>query len=449
MMSTHLKQRLYGCLGESKSLWLPMRLKRIHFLLVFCCCLLWAVNPLVAEAKSFSVTTKVFTREPQLPEDTRQMAALDAEYKAWLQAASYAAALVPPSAYVPQYYFLALMLPFSQSENVATEEIQEPLPGVALTLSFAVDDNQIKALHQRLPRDQDALPRYQQLIAYRFRLMDEFRHYREQFLTLSQPLPTELLQQGEHLREAIQAWSVLRKGNQALDQKRYQDAITLFEQRLMLQPTDSFAQVYAAVAYIHLGQIPQALTYLDKAIKNDARNRLAYLKRAMIYMALQKYTLAMADYDQAILLNKNDPDAYSGRGIAAFTQQKYMQARNDFDRAIELRPGDAELYNNHGFTSSTMGQHQNALVYFNQALRLKPDYAQAYNNRGSAYLNLKAYPQAMADYQKAIALLPNFALAYNNLAFAYKLTGKCAESQKLYLKACQLGYSAACKVKCP
>ena len=103
--------------------------------------------------------------------------------------------------------------------------------------------------------------------------------------------------------EAQLAWG---QGNQALEQRRAEDAITEYTQAIALWP----------------------------------RFVAAYVSRGNAEVSLMAYGQAMADYDAAINLNSSYPEAYLSRGTAHWLLGELEPAATDFGALVSLRPDD-------------------------------------------------------------------------------------------------------------
>lgn len=253
--------------------------------------------------------------------------------------------------------------------------------------------------------------------------------------------------------DTLTAWDYIRRGNRAVDESQYEEALKAYAQALEkdkdnamiyfnrgfvyveleqydkaiadyskaieLDPYDASAYNNRGIAYKNLGQYDEAITDYSKAIKFDPNYAVAYNNRGFVYDELEQYSKAIADYSKAIELNPNYVLAYNNRGVTYKNLQQYKKAIEDWSKAIELDPNNAPAYNNRGAVYDDLGQYEEAFGDYSKAIELDPNYTHAYNNRGIAYQNLEQLDKAIEDYSKAIELDPNFAHAYDNRGSAY------------------------------
>lgn len=78
----------------------------------------------------------------------------------------------------------------------------------------------------------------------------------------------------------------LRKGQLALQQKQYEEAIAAFEEVLKDKPQSIDAQLGMADAYIGMKEYSTAVSYLDEVLKIDSRNIGAYGRKGTVYSEL-------------------------------------------------------------------------------------------------------------------------------------------------------------------
>jgi tetratricopeptide (TPR) repeat protein len=109
----------------------------------------------------------------------------------------------------------------------------------------------------------------------------------------------------------------------------------------------------------------EALNAYNKAIELNPNDASAYNNRGLAYDNLDKNDLAIADYEKAIELNPKYGDAFNNRGKTFGKLGDYKQAILNYDRAIELNPKNADAYYNRGNAYSRLGDY----TYANQDLK--------------------------------------------------------------------------------
>jgi Flp pilus assembly protein TadD len=125
-------------------------------------------------------------------------------------------------------------------------------------------------------------------------------------------------------------WS--EAGRQAIDAKRWNEALHAYNKVIDLNPNDAYA----------------------------------YNHRGLAYDNLDKDDLAIADYDKAIELNPEYGDAFNNLAKAYGRRGFYKQAILFYDRVIRLNPNDADAYYNRGNAYERIGDS----TYANQDLKI-------------------------------------------------------------------------------
>jgi tetratricopeptide (TPR) repeat protein len=196
-------------------------------------------------------------------------------------------------------------------------------------------------------------------------------------------------------------------------------------------------------ALYNLKRYEEALTAYEQAIRLDPNYALAYYNRGIALNELKRYEEALSAYEQAIRLNPNHADAYHGKGKDLNDLKRHEEALTALDQAIRLNPTNFAIsYNSKGAALYGLKRYEEALSAYEQAIRLDPNYALAYNNKGNALYGLKRYEEALSAYDQAIRLNPNHALAYYNKGLALRYLKRNQEAEQAFEKARKLGYGS-------
>ena len=125
-------------------------------------------------------------------------------------------------------------------------------------------------------------------------------------------------------------------GVQLSSEGRWEEAITKFDEAILLNPKDSQAYYNRANAYRHLGEYRQAIQDFDLVLGLNPRDALAYDSRADAYLHLGEYHLAIQDYDEAIGIFPQLGEAFAGRARSYKHLGKDIEAQQDVERAVEF-----------------------------------------------------------------------------------------------------------------
>jgi serine/threonine protein kinase len=156
---------------------------------------------------------------------------------------------------------------------------------------------------------------------------------------------------------------------------------------------------------ISAATVPQALGFLDQALKLDARHFESVKTRAYIHDVSGNYRQMALDAEKMKTIKPEDAQGYllsamAQRGLGWFTE-----AIADHGRALQLSPDNAVLFDERRQTYMGMGDYSHALLDARECVRLEPS-VNLYEMR--VFFTLVA----LGQYEQART-------AYHNLSAAY------------------------------
>ncbi|XP_071962651.1 uncharacterized protein [Antedon mediterranea] len=110
--------------------------------------------------------------------------------------------------------------------------------------------------------------------------------------------------QQETFRKSTNAIDLKEKGNKALSEERYEEAVK----------------------------------YYTQAIELDPDNHVLYSNRSATHAHLQEYQLSLKDAEKTIELNPDWAKGYSRKGTALFYLEQYEQAKEAYNKGLEYDP---------------------------------------------------------------------------------------------------------------
>ena len=175
-------------------------------------------------------------------------------------------------------------------------------------------------------------------------------------------------------------------------QDRYNVLNGHFEQKLELDTNAQATVLTEAEAQAYLGDLllhsyrPDAITYLQKALKLDPNLAMAHASLGMLYFRQGKVGEARASLERAVAANSQN---YLAHYYYAFTLSRHSptettpnsgytpeiiaKIREHLQRAIALRPDFPESYNLLAFVSLVTGENvKEAIASLKQALSVSP-----------------------------------------------------------------------------
>lgn len=206
------------------------------------------------------------------------------------------------------------------------------------------------------------------------------------------------------------------RGQEALMEGRYADAITSFNVITQLDDSLYEAFFFRGIAKYNLGDFLGAKKDFDTALDKNPLYTPAYHYRAITLSRLGKNEEALADLQEAISLRPSYSGLYFSRGVTYFLSQRFEEAVKDFDRFLVFEPKVADAYLNRGACYLYLGDTLKALDDYNKAIKLNKFDPESYIRRSRVRSMMKENDMAVDDLNQAIALDSANTFAYFNRA---------------------------------
>ena len=242
----------------------------------------------------------------------------------------------------------------------------------------------LKYFTQALAREPQASSIHYQL-AMAYRGLGDLAHMQQQLQARGNVEPAiqdPLLDEIDVLKQG--KFGLLERGNMAMSESRFADAVNTYRQMVRLDPSDPIVYKYLGVALARSGQPDAALKEYAHALELDPTNATVHYNIGVLLIEAKKEEQAVAHFQQALQL---DP------GLVA----AHFQLANLFMRKRE----DASAEREYGIVVSL--EPQNAFARLMQAMAAvhAGSYARARALLEEAYV---AYPRD-ADIASALARL--------------------------------------------
>ena len=191
-------------------------------------------------------------------------------------------------------------------------------------------------------------------------------------------------------------------------------AVQLIGQAITLNPKEVGYCINRGNALQSLGRLEEAVASFEQAIRLRPSIPEAHFNLGNALQGLDKLDAALSSFNQAIRLKPDYADAYNNLGRVQQSLQQLDQALESYDQAIRHVPNHAQAWNNRGLVLKAQGHHQSAKESFERALQLRPNYAEAWKNHGDVLLDLQQPQAAVESFDRALHFKPQYAEAYNN-----------------------------------
>ena len=224
-------------------------------------------------------------------------------------------------------------------------------------------------------------------------------------------------------------------------------AITALEGAVKADPRFALGYAQLGEAYrlkYHVDPNPkwmdEALANCQKAAALDDHVPAVYVTLARIHEATGKHDLGIQEFQHALTLNPRDADALGGMAGSYESAGRIAEAETTFKKAAALRPDFWDGYDELGNFYDRQGKYPEAIAQYRRAIELTPDNAQAYLNLGAAYIDAgdpKLFADAEQSLKKSIELSPSYP-AYANLGNLYAVEKHYPEAAAMTEKALKL-----------
>lgn len=242
----------------------------------------------------------------------------------------------------------------------------------------------------------------------------------------------------------IEAATNKHRGDLYLEDKRYAQAIGLYNKAIKLVPDMEGAYANLAMAYYHTGRISSAISTYKKLLKqNPDFPDIVNFNLAEIYNKTGNKEKALHYYIKASETSPFPAKAYRKAGKLLMDNKKWQQASAQFILALENSPTLVNLYRGMLLQNlikfkedTTIKKNIQAALDSNHFDKLIPyydtkiiddelshnlDIAKTHNNLGYCYAMLGKYNEAKQQFEAALEIEPGYDDAINNLGAVNKL----------------------------
>jgi tetratricopeptide (TPR) repeat protein len=191
---------------------------------------------------------------------------------------------------------------------------------------------------------------------------------------------------------------LLAAGQAAQDQKRFDEAIRIYNRVIAMSPNQPRI---AALAHFRIGNV---------------------------LMAQGKFGNAQAAFERAVTLNPSDAESYNNLGEALGELKQYPRALESFNRAISLDQKLIKAKYNQAVSYDRMGNFRYSEFVFRNLIKANPQYSLAYDGLAVTLSKAGRAKDAIAFHERAIALDPREPSYYYNCAISYLMQGNTAKA---------------------
>ena len=122
--------------------------------------------------------------------------------------------------------------------------------------------------------------------------------------------------------------ALIKKGDDAYRQQKYDEAIDYYTKAVVFIPADKVTMLKIANIYKLMGNNTKALGFYDKIIALDPNNTDAHFNKGLVYANQKNYNDSIKCFEKVIELSPNYPYAYYSLGMA-------YEQKNMLEKALE------------------------------------------------------------------------------------------------------------------
>lgn len=210
---------------------------------------------------------------------------------------------------------------------------------------------------------------------------------------------------------------------------RYTEAINDYSQ-IIIQIDPSFLEAYRnrANAYLADGRYEKALddlSYLEAQLPDTA---FVHFTKGLVFHEMKDFRASIEAFQQAAFLNVDDAEPLVNQANGYFMLKQLDSAKIILEQAENLDSEEANIFNTYGLIAMEEKDFDLAQVYFDQALKLDRENPFFYNNRGFLFLLTNELTKARKDIRRAIIGAPENPWGYRNRAILFYKEGKLSDA---------------------
>jgi tetratricopeptide (TPR) repeat protein len=208
-----------------------------------------------------------------------------------------------------------------------------------------------------------------------------------------------------------------------LDQKRFQNAIDLYEKLLNRGIKNTGIKLRIAVGFFGLTEHDSTLVQKAQGLFEDLHKEIPNDWRPCWYLGAlaasqHKDSLAGAFFEQVTKLEEHHADAWWFLGSSLFEQGKYNKLLEEMEQAQKVLPNDFRFFLLQGLALTRMEKQEDAVQALQKAYTLNPKDLNTLSTLALTLDGLRRYQESDSLYEKGLRLDPKSALLLNNYGYS-------------------------------
>lgn len=171
---------------------------------------------------------------------------------------------------------------------------------------------------------------------------------------------------------------------------------------------DISAQLIQAINFQQQGKEDEAATLFQDCLRLDPNNAAAIYSLCVILLKRREHPKALALLNHGIAVAPNFSPLWFARGTALQALGRNDEALADYERALSIQPDYVEVLINSGALLREMHRHADALQRFNRVLEINPNNENALGNCGILLTEFKQSEQAIRMFRRLLEINPKY-----------------------------------------
>lgn len=172
-------------------------------------------------------------------------------------------------------------------------------------------------------------------------------------------------------------------------ERNLEAASLILRQLIKVSPNHSDALGLRSVIAAQLGDYPEALDFIERAIKANKKNGILYSNRGNILLKMNRVSEAIRSYKKAIEIAPGYSEAYGNLGNALQEIGDYVGAISEYERAILINPEVADFHCHNGNAKLAIGLLADAQAHYLKAIQINKNHSDSHYYLG--LLSLKNF----------------------------------------------------------
>lgn len=206
--------------------------------------------------------------------------------------------------------------------------------------------------------------------------------------------------------------------------RKYEDAITCFNQATALNPNWVRPHYNKAMALVKLGLGSKAINLMNEVVDNHPLDAEAHYYLGSIYDRLNDLENARRCYELAVKLESKDADILADLGIVYYKLNQYDKALKYFEEALLNDPYQSTSYLGKANIQRILGQLESSENTYLNGIEFNPRNESLLLQLGKLYMEKGQYPKALDYFNEVIFIDPNNYSALKNRELVTKLLQK-------------------------